>query len=92
MLTSLAIQAIHAYQRHLSPHKGFSCAYAVATDGLSCSAVVLDLVRERGLLGALPRIAGQFASCGRAARVVGSRVSGVCCCGPIPIPFGFGGR
>jgi putative component of membrane protein insertase Oxa1/YidC/SpoIIIJ protein YidD len=33
-----ALAAIRAYQRHLSPRKGFSCALRGATGGRSCSA------------------------------------------------------
>lgn len=90
MLSSLALGLIDVYQRRLSPHKGFDCAYGAITGGLSCSAAVADLIARQGLLGALPGVVQQFADCGRVARQAGTRVNGVCCCGPIPIPFGWG--
>ncbi len=90
MITSLALAAIDAYQRHLSPHKGFTCASLVVSGGLSCSAAVASLISDRGLLAAVPGIMARFAGCARAARHADARVQGVCCCGPIPIPFGWG--
>ncbi len=91
----IADAAIRAYQRRISPHKGWSCAVRVATGGPSCSAVVREIVRSRGVLrGVVPTVA-QFLSCYRAASVmIPAQVQGggVCCCGPIPIPFRFGPR
>ena len=84
--------AIRAYQRHLSPRKGFTCAHLVAGGGRSCSAVIRMFVAERGVRGAaLPPI-GQYLACARAATALRSgpqAVQGVCCCGGIPIPFRF---
>lgn len=37
MFKHLLLWAIRGYQRFLSPHKGFSCAYRVHTGGQSCS-------------------------------------------------------
>lgn len=95
-LTSLprraADRAIAGYQRHLSPRKGFTCAHLVAHGGRSCSAAVRELVAARGLVrGAVPSVARLYA-CYQAAsllRTRPARVEGVCCCGPIPIPFRF---
>ncbi|WP_242032792.1 membrane protein insertion efficiency factor YidD [Oscillatoria sp. FACHB-1406] len=36
-IDSLAIAAIGVYQRHLSPRKGFACAYRVLHNRDSCS-------------------------------------------------------
>ena len=87
-----ADRAIAGYQRHLSPRKGYTCAHLVAHGGRSCSAAVRDIVARRGLLrGAAPTIA-RFYACYQAAallRLMPARVEGVCCCGPIPIPFRF---
>lgn len=84
--------AIRAYQRHLSPRKGFTCAYLVAEGGRSCSAVIRTVVAERGVLGGLVPALNQFLACGRAASRLshsGTDTRGVCCCGGIPIPFRF---
>lgn len=84
--------AIRGYQRHLSPRKGFTCAYLVAEGGRSCSAVIRTIVAERGILGGLAPAISQFLACGRAASRLsrsGTDTRGVCCCGGIPIPFRF---
>jgi putative component of membrane protein insertase Oxa1/YidC/SpoIIIJ protein YidD len=80
--------AIRQYQRRLSPRKGWGCAHRVAYGGHSCSAAVRDIVRRRGLLrGARPTVL-RFVACYQAAGLLmASDVRGVCCCGPIPIPF-----
>lgn len=101
--TELALGAIRAYQRFLSPIKGFRCAHAAYHGGPSCSHAVARIVREHGMRGAWPRIAARFAACRDAhdhlralTRQVGAsavgdlRAQGVCCCGPIPIPFRCG--
>ena len=84
--------AIRAYQRRLSPRKGWSCAARVVHGGPSCSQAVREIVRSRGLLrGAVPT-AARFLLCYRAAlAVVPADVQGggVCCCGGIPVPFRF---
>ncbi len=100
-LDSLALRVIRLYQGFLSPHKGFRCAHAALHGGESCSAAVARIVREDGLAGGRARIAAQFRSCREAHRVLhagsplafgtgGPRVRGVCCCGPLPIPFRCG--
>ena len=83
---------IRAYQRWLSPRKGWSCAARAVHGGPSCSAAVREIVVTRGVVrGVVPTIA-RLLLCYRAALAVtparlGGR--GVCCCGPIPIPFRF---
>ncbi|GAA4986807.1 membrane protein insertion efficiency factor YidD [Kineococcus glutinatus] len=84
---------IGAYQRRISPRKGWSCAHRVAHGGPSCSAVVRDVLRRRGLFRGVVPTAAQFLACHRAASLLmATQVQGVCCCGPIPLPFRFGGR
>ena len=78
------------YQRTLSPRKGFSCAHRVAHGGPSCSAAARDLLRTRGVARAALLMVARFHACYRAAALLmASDVRGVCCCGPIPIPFRF---
>jgi len=82
-----------AYQRKLSPRKGWSCAHRVAHGGPSCSAAVRELVARRGVLRAVRPTAARFVACAQAAALLAQTdVSGVCCCGGIPIPFHFPGR
>jgi putative component of membrane protein insertase Oxa1/YidC/SpoIIIJ protein YidD len=56
-----ALAAIRAYQRWLSPHKGFCCALRAATGGDSCSAYGYRVIERFGLrrgLGLLDRRLG----------------------------------
>lgn len=101
-----ALRGIRLYQRFLSPRKGFRCAHAALTGGESCSAAVARIVREDGLIAGRERIAAQFRACRAAhgalhgglvpqsgafgSQVQAGRVQGVCCCGPVPIPFRCG--
>jgi putative component of membrane protein insertase Oxa1/YidC/SpoIIIJ protein YidD len=88
-----ADSAIGWYQTRLSPRKGWGCAHRVAHGGPSCSAAVRDLVARRGAVRAVAPSALRFLACWHASQLLAtSGVSGVCCCGPIPVPFRFGGR
>lgn len=100
-LDALALGAIRFYGRYLSPHKGFRCAHAALHGGDSCSAAVARIIREDGLMGGRRRVAARFASCRQAHNALregsplafgtsGPQVRGVCCCGPLPIPFRCG--
>ena len=82
--------AIATYQRRVSPRKGWRCAYGVLYGGDGCSGAVRGLLSRRGLVrGAVPT-AVRFLACYQAARMLAQAdVQGVCCCGPIPIPFGW---
>ncbi|WP_125777471.1 membrane protein insertion efficiency factor YidD [Antribacter gilvus] len=83
-------RAIGVYQRRISPRKGWRCAHAALTGGASCSGAVREILARRGLARGAAPTAVQFLACYQAARLLASTdVRGVCCCGPIPIPFGF---
>jgi putative component of membrane protein insertase Oxa1/YidC/SpoIIIJ protein YidD len=83
--------AVRAYQRHLSPRKGWRCAYGVAHGDTTCSAAVRRIVAQRGVVRGVVPVTAQLLACYHAARLLtNAQVRGVCCCGPIPIPFGFG--
>lgn len=85
-----ADRLIRGYQRRISPRKGWSCAYRVAGGGVSCSEAVRRLVVERGVLRGVRPTVVQLVACYRAAGMLAqSDVQGVCCCGPVPIPFRF---
>ncbi|WNB86402.1 membrane protein insertion efficiency factor YidD [Cellulomonas sp. ATA003] len=82
--------AIQRYQQRISPRKGWSCAHRVAHGGTSCSAEVRDIVRRRGVVRGVRPTVRRFVACyGAAQLLMASDVQGVCCCGPIPIPFKF---
>jgi len=90
----LVDRAIAWYQVRLSPRKGYGCAHRVAHGGDSCSQAVRRSLLERGPAGAVLPSLARFAACWQAVALLTphQRVQGVCCCGPIPIPFGFGRR
>lgn len=101
-LDGLALKGIRFYQRHVSPRKGFCCAHAALHGGEGCSAAVARIIREDGVLAGRGRIAARFAACREAYNTLGRpsllafgtggpQVRGLCCCGPIPIPFKCGG-
>lgn len=85
-------RAIRAYQRHLSPRKGYLCAHGVLYGEDTCSEAIRHLVRERGVARSAAPTMARFLACYQAAallKLVPGEVRGVCCCGPIPIPFRF---
>lgn len=59
----LCLALIRAYQRWLSPYKGFRCAHAALHGGVSCSQAVASIVAEDGLWQGRPRIRARFAAC-----------------------------
>jgi len=62
VLDKAALKAIDCYKVHISPHKGWRCAYG-ATHGISCSTVVQELITEHGVIDARPFIKQQFDDC-----------------------------
>jgi putative component of membrane protein insertase Oxa1/YidC/SpoIIIJ protein YidD len=84
---------IATYQRRISPRKGWGCAHRVAHGGDSCSVAVRDLVARRGVARSVVPTVARFVACYQAAALLAqSDVSGVCCCGGIPVPFRFRSR
>lgn len=84
---------VATYQRRWSPRKGWGCAHRVAHGGASCSAAVRHTVRRRGVVRSVVPTVARFVACYQAATLLAQTdVSGVCCCGGIPIPFRFPGR
>ena len=64
----LALWAIRAYQRYLSPYKGFSCAYRVLTGRDSCSAYGYKVIARHGLRAGLPLLQRRLRACGERHR------------------------
>ncbi|MGE5491384.1 MAG: membrane protein insertion efficiency factor YidD [Actinomycetota bacterium] len=64
----LLLAAIVGYQRYLSPHKGFHCAYRVHTGRQSCSALGYRAVRRYGVLAGLAILRRRTYLCGVAHR------------------------
>lgn len=64
----LLLASIRGYQRHLSPHKGFACAYRVHTGRGSCSALGARAVRRHGVRGGLVLLRRRTRRCGEVHR------------------------
>ncbi|MBJ7308643.1 membrane protein insertion efficiency factor YidD [Rugamonas sp. CCM 8940] len=60
----IALAAIALYRRHLSPRKGFSCAYRVHTGRDSCSAYGQRVIQRYGLRIGLALLRRRLAACG----------------------------
>ena len=58
-----AVLAINAYQRHVSPYKGFTCAHRNLYGGDSCSQSIKRIVAEESLGGAWTAIRLRFQEC-----------------------------
>lgn len=69
----LILAAILAYQRHLSPRKGFCCAHRVLHGGLSCSESVRQAIATDGLWRALPVVRARLRACRAAAWLLAAR-------------------
>lgn len=70
-MRALALAAITAYQRYISPYKGFCCAYRVHTGHASCSALGYRAIRRHGLFKGLGLIRLRMQLCGVAHRRYG---------------------
>lgn len=68
MMKTLALSAIGFYQRHLSPYKGFRCAYCAYTGNASCSAFGARAIRRYGVWDGLAVLNGRLRKCGVAFR------------------------
>jgi putative component of membrane protein insertase Oxa1/YidC/SpoIIIJ protein YidD len=66
-----ALGAIELYQRHVSPYKGFCCAYRVHTGHASCSALGKRAIRLYGLGKGLGVLRQRLYLCGVAHRRFG---------------------
>ncbi|WP_020651410.1 membrane protein insertion efficiency factor YidD [Massilia niastensis] len=66
----LALRAIRLYQRHLSPRKGFSCAYRAATGADGCSAFGHRAIARNGIALGLPLLRRRLRRCGETHRAL----------------------
>lgn len=67
-LRALVLAAIRVYQRHVSPHKGFVCAYRLHTGRASCSTLGWRAVRRWGVWRGLAVLRRRLLRCGVAHR------------------------
>jgi putative component of membrane protein insertase Oxa1/YidC/SpoIIIJ protein YidD len=68
--SSLVARLIEAYQRFISPYKGFCCAHRAVHGRDSCSQFAKRVAVKRGLLALFPLLRRRFTECGVAARVL----------------------
>ena len=64
MLASLALSAIRGYQRYLSPHKGYACAYRCATGRDGCSGYGYRVIARFGLAAGVKLLRRRLRLCG----------------------------
>jgi len=67
------LAAIGLYRRHVSPRKGFSCAYRVHVGGCSCSALGLRAISRHGAWRGLGVLRLRLRECRAAAEVARAR-------------------
>lgn len=71
-MLKVAALAVAAYRRHVSPHKGFRCAYAAAEGRGSCSDIGARLARRVSLPRFLALMSIQAGRCKAAYAVLKS--------------------
>ncbi len=67
-MRAIILATISAYQRYISPHKGFCCAYRAHTGRQSCSALGFRAVRRYGAILGLSVLRHRLYLCGVAHR------------------------
>ena len=67
MLKYAGAALIRAYQRHLSPRKGYRCAYGVLHGAGTCSSIGLGIMEQQGFWTFLHQMPLQFDACRAAA-------------------------
>lgn len=63
MLRIAGAALIRAYQRHLSPRKGYRCAYGVLHGAGTCSSIGLDIMEQQGFWAFWRKMPLQFEAC-----------------------------
>ncbi len=67
-MRELVVLAIRAYQRFVSPYKGFSCAYRAHTGRCSCSEFGRRAVQRKGVFTGLLLLDARLQRCGATYR------------------------
>ena len=68
----IAIAVISAYQKYLSPRKGYRCAHRVLYDGDPCSEYVKKAIANQSLAEAVQSSRRRFRACAEANRILKS--------------------
>ena len=67
MLKYAGAALIRAYQRHLSPRKGYRCAFGALHGAGTCSSIGLDIMEQQGFWAFWRKMPLQFEACRAAA-------------------------
>jgi len=70
MLRLTAVSAIGVYQRYVSPHKGYCCAYRAHTGRSSCSEFGRRVIGKIGVVAGIRLLFNRFAACAVAAEEI----------------------
>ena len=70
LATFAAVAAIGAYQRYISPHKGFCCAHRACTGHASCSQFARRAIERCGLLAGLRLLRRRLQACAASHRAL----------------------
>lgn len=70
---ALLLAAIRVYRRHVSPHKGYGCAYRLHSGRCSCSTLGLRAISRYGAWRGLGVLRERFAECRVAAEALRAR-------------------
>jgi putative component of membrane protein insertase Oxa1/YidC/SpoIIIJ protein YidD len=70
----VSVAAIAGYQKHISPHKGFSCAHRVLYGGESCSQYIKRIIATKGLKAAFVMSRDRFQACKKANQIFRSQI------------------
>jgi putative component of membrane protein insertase Oxa1/YidC/SpoIIIJ protein YidD len=84
---TMAINSITAYQKYISPRKGFSCSHRRLHGGESCSNYIKRILIEQNLAEVLKLSLQRFKDCTQAGKTLAASNGGSCiiipCCLPL---------
>ncbi len=69
---TMVIESITAYQKYISPSKGFSCSHRLLHGGDSCSNYVKRMLSEQKFYEAVQSSIKRFQDCGAASKTLTS--------------------
>ncbi|MEH2071608.1 MAG: membrane protein insertion efficiency factor YidD [Nostoc sp.] len=69
---TIAIESITAYQKYISPSKGFCCSHRLLHGGDSCSNFVKRMLSEQNLYQAVQLFIKRFQDCAAASKTLTS--------------------
>ena len=59
----ISYYSIEVYQKFISPHKGYKCAYGVLHETGGCSEIVQQIILTQGVYFGMDAIKNQFVNC-----------------------------